>query len=66
MLPMFSDALSAVRSANSQQRRRMSLPLERLVHRKLAEQRGGHRIGLIALPGFGQERPLDLRGVSVT
>ena len=45
-----------------QQRRRMSLPLERLVHCKLAEQRGGHRIWLVALLRLGQERALDLRG----
>jgi hypothetical protein len=45
-----------------QQRRRMSLPLKFPVHSKLTEQCRGHRIGLIAPPGLGQERALDLRG----
>ena len=51
------------RAQREQQKgRRMSLSLEFLVHRKLAEQRGGHRVGAIALLWLGQERALDLRG----
>jgi hypothetical protein len=40
----------------------MSLSLKRTVHRELAEQCGGHRIGAVALLGLGQESPLDLCG----
>ena len=36
--------------------------LKRLVHRKLAEQRGRHRVGAVALLRPGQKRALDLCG----
>ncbi len=43
-----------------QQRRSMTQPLKRPIYRELAKQCGGHRIGAVALLGFGQESPLDL------
>jgi hypothetical protein len=46
-----------------QQRRRVSVPLKVLVHRKLAEQRGRYRLRAVALLRLGQKRALDWRPV---
>ena len=59
---MVSDATNAVRNANSSSDAAIPLSLKRLVHRKLAEQRGRHRIGAVALLRPGQKRALDLCG----